>query len=68
VASWSLTPTEIKHAAGSLLAFDAHTTIAGAVAAPLELWGISIDERVAMAEYLARRHVELTVVIAALPA
>jgi len=36
-----------------------HQTIAEAVAAPPDAWGISMQERIAMAEYVARRRAEL---------
>jgi hypothetical protein len=54
-----LTPLELEAAAGTYRSMDATTVIARAVAAPLDEWGITMAERVALAEYLAKRHSEL---------
>jgi len=38
--------------------------IANAVAAPPDEWGISLDERIEVAQYLSRRYSELVVALA----
>jgi hypothetical protein len=58
-ASCSLNSTEVREARTVLGGLDELREIAWAVAAPLEEWGLSMDERVAMAEYLARRRREM---------
>jgi hypothetical protein len=68
VGNCALTAAEIRAAEVALSGLDKDVVIARAVAAPLEEWVLSMEERVAMAHYLAQRHRELITAIAALPA
>lgn len=54
----ALTEEELRTACGELVSIDSRT-IAGAVATPPDQWGILLEERVALAEYLARRQSEM---------
>jgi hypothetical protein len=67
VGGCALTHAELRGVVGALEAVR-EAAIVGAVAAPLPEWGLSMDERVAMARHLARRRGELLAAVAALPA
>ena len=58
VGGCQLSQDELRGAAAPLVGLQ-DEAIARAVAAPLDDWGISMDERVAVAEFLARRRGEL---------
>ncbi len=58
VGGCQLSQEELRGAAAPLVGLQ-DEAIARAVAAPLDDWGISMDERVAVAEFLARRRGEL---------
>jgi hypothetical protein len=59
-----LTSEEIKAAGAGLAQLDEARMIARAVGAPLDGWGFSIEERIAMANHLSRRRQELLVAVA----
>jgi hypothetical protein len=59
VSNCSLGRPELTDALEVFRSVDVAEVIADAVAAPLESWGISLEERVAMAEYLYDRHATL---------
>ncbi|WP_310569318.1 HipA family kinase [Gemmatimonas sp.] len=59
VSNCDLGRPELTEALDAFRALDVDEVIAGAVAAPLENWGVSLEERVAMAEYLFERHARL---------
>jgi hypothetical protein len=58
-SSSSLTHAELDAAADALRSMDSTAVIARAVASPPDHWGLSMPERVALAEYLARRYEEI---------
>jgi hypothetical protein len=56
----ALTDAELAPPLAKLREMDAIDIISTAVGAPLDYWGLSDDERVALADYLLRRHAELS--------
>jgi hypothetical protein len=62
----ALGPTDLKHALPLLSGLNLQTELPFAVASPRDLWGISMNERVALADYLERRHGEIIAAVNAL--
>jgi hypothetical protein len=62
----SCKPQEIAEAAAQFRSID-DTVLAEAVSAPPDTWGCSLDERVALAEFLSRRREELLALIDRIP-